>query len=451
MIIVLDLAEVNRVKGHLESVIMNSINIGLIGFGVVGSGVYSILRDSRELLAEKCGVELNITKIAVRDAGRKRNVDVDSSLLTTNPEDIVNDPDIHIVAELIGGVDIPYTLVEQSITNGKHVVTANKALLATHGHKLFSLARDKRVTLAYEASVAGGIPIIRTIKQALAGDHIRSLYGIINGTSNYILTRMVDEGMDFDTALSQAQELGFAEADPTLDVNGGDAAHKIAILAALAYNTEVDYTAIYYEGIENIALSDIFYAQELGYTLKLLGIASEEGDNRIAVRVHPALIEDNNPLSGIKNEYNAVLIDSEYLGKSLYSGKGAGMYPTANAVVGDIIDIAKGIASGTGYNAHQSVNGTSRQLASLSETSYQYYIRFNTLDKPGILARIAGIFSENNISIARVIQKGKHKADFVHLVLETHKALERDVNHALTEINKLNLVDPPGAMIRIVS
>ncbi len=429
---------------------MKRINLGLIGFGVVGTGVYTILERNKDLILRRRGIDLHIKKIAVRDPGKERVVNVPTSIITTDVEDIINDMSIQVVVELVGGVDFPFSLIEKSLKNNKHIVTANKALLALKGRELFDLANDHQLEIGFEASVAGGIPIIRVIKEALLGDRIKSLYGIINGTSNYILTKMVDENRDYHTCLEQAQRLGFAETDPTLDVNGGDAAHKIAILASFAFNTDVPYESVYCEGIENIKLVDIAYARELGYTLKLLAIA-HEGDHKICVRVHPTLIPLDSPLAGIKNEFNAVQIDSEFLGESMYSGKGAGSYPTANAVIGDIIDIAENIAFNVEFNEYKNIHYDQKEIMSLSDIRYEYYLRFNTLDKPGILAQIAGICAENKISIARVIQKGKHKDQFVHLVLKTYSALEKDVQKALEKIDRLPIVDPPSQMIRIVS
>lgn len=430
---------------------MKKINLGIVGLGVVGSGVYKILEQNREHILSRRGIDLCIKKIVVRNIEKDRGLNLTNDLLTTNIDDVIEDPEIDIIVELIGGVDKPYELVKKSLSNNKHIVTANKALLAYKGQELFELAIEKQMEIGFEASVAGGIPIIRTLKEVLAADRIHSLYGIINGTSNYILTKMIDEAKDFDDCLKQAQELGFAEADPSLDVNGGDAAHKIAILASFAFHTPVSFESVFCEGIENIDLIDISYAMELGYILKLLGIAQRVDDKTIAVRVHPTFIPENSSLAGIKNEFNAILIDSEFLGESMYSGKGAGMFPTANAVMGDIIDIAENIAYNIDYNKFKNMYYESKEIAPIDEMSYGYYLRFNTLDEPGILATISGILAENKISIANVIQKGKHKDKFVHLVLKTHEAKESDLQKALTQIEKMDIVDIPSSVIRIVN
>ncbi len=426
------------------------VNIGLIGFGVVGQGVYKILKEKQELIIKRRGVEVNIKKIVVKNLNKIRDIEYNKSMITTDPDEVINDPEISIIVELVGGIETPYRLIEKSLNQKKHIVTANKALLALKSKELFTLANEMKVNICFEASVGGGIPIIRTINEALVGDHIKSLYGIINGTSNYILTKMIEENLDFKICLKKAQELGFAESDPKLDINGGDAAHKLSILASYAFNTDVYYDQVYCEGIENIELVDISYGRELGYTLKLLGIADEQNDNHIGVRVHPVFIPLESPLAGIKNEFNAILILSEYLGESMYSGKGAGMYPTANAVVGDIVDIAEDISYKVDFNKYRNVHHGHKEIAPQGDLEYQYYLRFNTLDEPGILAKIAGIFSQNNISIARVIQKGHHKESFVHLVLETHRAKESSINQALEDINRLPIVDSPSKVIRIV-
>lgn len=430
---------------------MKKINLGLVGLGEIGSGVYRILKANKELILRRRGIELNINKIADKNLDKKREIEADSVAFTSNSNEIIDDPDIHIVIELVGGIDFPFSLIKQSLENNKHVVTANKSLLALKGKELFEIANNQKLELGFEASVGGGIPIIRTIKEALVGDRIKSILGIINGTSNYILTKMVDENYDFSTALKMAQDLGFAEADPSLDVNGGDAAHKIAILSSFAFNTAIPYDSVYQEGIDQTELVDISYAKELGYTIKLLGLAHQISENQISVRVHPTLIPIDSPLAGIKNEFNAILIDSDYLGKSMYSGKGAGMFPTANAVVSDIVDIAEKIAYNIEFNEYKNIHYKQKEMTSLSDINYQYYLRFNTLDEPGILAKISGIFGQNKMSIARVIQKGKHKDNFVHLVFETHAAYERDVKKALEEIDKLSIVDPPSKMIRIIN
>ncbi|MDH4127937.1 MAG: homoserine dehydrogenase [Spirochaetota bacterium] len=429
---------------------MKKINLGLIGLGVVGSGVYSILKENKKHILLRRGIELNVKKIAVKDITKKRSIDVDKSIITSNIDDIINDTEINIVIELVGGIDFSFDLIKKSLEKNKHVITANKALLAIKGKELFGLANKNQLEIGFEASVGGGIPIIRTIKDALVGDKIKSIYGIINGTSNYILTKMVNENQDFNYALKRAQELGFAEADPTLDINGGDAAHKIAILASFAFNSIIPYDSIYCEGIDKIELNDIYYAKELGYTIKLLGIADEIMENQICVRVHPTLIPIDSPLANIKNEFNAILIDSHFLGNSMYSGKGAGMFPTANAVVSDIVEIAENIAYNIEFNEYKNIHYSKKELVPLSSKCYQYYLRFNTLDKPGILAKIAGIFGDNKISIARVIQKGKHKDSFVHLILETHDAYENDVQKAINIIDKLAIVDPPSTILRIM-
>ncbi len=430
---------------------MKTINIAIVGLGVIGSGVYSILERNQGIIYQRRGIKLVIKKVADKDRVRMENLNIDPAIFTDNVDEVLDDPDIQIVIELVGGIDFAFSLIKKGLEKGKHFVTANKALLAIKGKELFQLANQNQLEIGFEASVCGGIPIIRTIKEALVGDRIKSLYGIINGTSNYILTKMLDENLDFNICLKKAQELGFAEADPSLDINGGDAAHKIAILASFAFNTEVPFQSIYCEGIDQVELADIFHAQELGYTLKLLGIAHEIDKNKISAMVHPTLIPADSPLAGIKNEVNAILIDSKFLSESMYSGKGAGKFPTANAVVGDLVDIAEHIAYNVEFNDTRNIHYEQKQLSDISEMRYQYYLRFNTLDRPGILAKIAGIFGQHKISIARVIQKDRHKDDFVHLVFETHEADEQNILDSLKEIERLDILDPPSKMIRIVN
>ncbi len=430
---------------------MKEINIGLVGLGTIGGGVYSILESTKDLIYRRRGIKINVTKVADKDISKIKSFGIDKNIFTTNADDIINDPNIHIVVELVGGTTFAYDLIESALKKGKHVTTANKALLAYKGRDLFRLANNNKLEIGFEASVGGGIPIIMTIKEALVGDRIKSIYGIVNGTTNYILTKMMDENKNFSDSLNEAKELGFAEADPTLDLNGGDAAHKMAILASFAFNTEVPYESVHKEGIENIELVDISYAKELGYTLKLLGVASNTKENKITVAVHPTLIPTQSTLANIKNEVNAILLNSDFLTESIYVGKGAGRYPTANAVVGDIVHIAEHTAYNFEFNDNRNIHYEKKQILSINESSFEYYLRFNTLDKPGILAKIAGIFADNNISIARVIQKGHHKDRFVHLVLKTHKAYEADIINAISKIDLLDIVDPPSKMFRIVN
>lgn len=431
------------------------VKIGLVGFGVVGQGVYSILESSAHRIFARRGFILEIKKIAVLNLKKERAISFSKELLTDQWKELVDDPEIEVIVELVGGVEFPFHLICEALSKKKHIVTANKALLALQGEEIFRSSAQVERGVGFEASVAGGIPIIRTIKEALSGDEIHSIYGIVNGTSNYILTQMIDRNQSLAESLKQAQKLGFAEADPTLDLNGEDAAHKMAILASFAFNTAIPYSSISYEGIENLELVDLAYAKELGYTVKLLGLALQISEHRISVRVHPSFIPLESPMAGIKNEFNAILLDSHFLGKSIYTGLGSGMFPTAIAVVADLIDIAEHIVHQVEFNEHKNKAYQSYEMFPVLEMQYEYYLRFNTLDKPGILSHISGILGEKNISIAKVIQRGKRgrqglRENFVHVVIETYRAKEKNMKEALEEIQNLKILDSTAKMFRIV-
>ena len=414
---------------------MPGIGVALVGFGTIGSGVVRILEDDFELIREKTGVEIRLKYVVDKDWQTPRNVEIKRAQKITDYKTALNDSEIKVIIELAGGTGFAYTLIEDSLKAGRNVVTANKALLAERGLPLFQLARDRNLSIGFEASVCGGIPIIRTVGDALVGDRINSIYGIVNGTTNYILTRMFEENLSFAAALKQAQKLGFAETDPTLDINGFDAAHKITILAELAYNMNINFSDVYVEGITNIQLEDIKVSSELGYVLKLIASAKLDPDKTVEVRVNPALLPRGNQLSFVRNEFNAVMIESEYLGSSMYYGRGAGSMPTASAVVADIVDIAKAVNEPVSTLKYRSCNGY--PLKNIGDIETRYYVRFNVLDKPGVLSKISGIFGANNISIASVIQKERSKTDYVPIIMTTHSAFEKDINNAFDEIEKL--------------
>jgi homoserine dehydrogenase len=425
-----------------------TINVGIIGFGTVGSGTARILIENRELIKDKTDITINLKKIADIDIERDRGISIPRSILTTNAEDILNDPDIHVVVELIGGIHPAKEFILEAIDRGKHVVTANKALLATEGAEIFRRADEKGVLVGFEAAVAGGIPIIKVIREALVGNRILSIYGIINGTSNYILTKMTDEGMDFKEALKKAQEHGYAEADPTFDIEGIDSAHKLTLLASLAFGIPLSYESIYVEGISEIASQDIEFAKELGYKIKLLAIAKRV-DSEVELRVHPTMIPESYLISKVDGVLNAVYVVGDAVGETLYYGRGAGDMPTGSAVVSDIVDISTRIVGRCTPLSEYIGRQKEIRIRPVREIESMYYFRFSAIDRPGVLSKISGILGKHQISIASVIQKGRRVGEAVPLVLLTHKAKEADVQKALLEINQLDVVTGKTALIRV--
>ncbi len=429
-----------------------SIYVGIIGLGTVGSGTVKILFENQPLIQKRLGCPLVVKKIAVRDPSLPRLVEVPDTLLTTDVESIFRDPEIKIVVELIGGLEPARTFILKAIEAGKHVVTANKAVLAEYGRELFSAAKEKGVDIAFEAAVGGGVPIIKTLKESLAGNRIKSLTGIVNGTCNYILTRMTEEGLAFEEALYQAQEAGFAEADPSLDVDGVDAAHKLALLTTLAYGTEITLEDIYVEGIRGIEPLDLSFAKELGFVTKLLAIC-KESESGLEVRVHPALIAENHVLASVRMAYNAFYIRGDAVGDILLYGLGAGQMPTGSAVVSDIVDLARNVLSGASHRvpplSFQLSNLQKLPVKPMEEVVSRYYFRFSAVDRPGVLSKIAGILGKNEISIATVIQKGREIGGSVPIVMLTHEAKEAAVKEALSAIDQLDVVTAPTKILRI--
>jgi homoserine dehydrogenase len=425
------------------------INVGIIGFGTVGTGTAKILLKNRGLLKERTGVDIKLKKIADIDIRRDRGIKLPKGILTNNPEELIKDPGINIIVELIGGTDIAKEFILKGIKNGKHVVTANKALLATHGFEIFRSAAQRNVKVGFEASVAGGIPIIKVIREGLVANRIKSVYGIINGTTNYILTKMTDEKIVFSDALRDAQRLGYAEADPRFDIEGIDSAHKLAILASISYSSQFTVKDVYTEGISWISPMDIEFALELGYKLKLLAIAKET-KGKVELRVHPTMIPDEYLISKVDGVYNAIYVKGDSSGATLYYGRGAGDMPSGSAVVSDIVDIAMDIAN----NAKGRIPVLSKShkmisLMKMDDVMSMYYFRFSALDKPGVLSKISGILGKHNISIASVIQKGRREGKAVPLVVLTHKAIEKNVVRAVKEINRLSVVAGRTVFIRV--
>jgi homoserine dehydrogenase len=431
---------------------MKKITIGLIGFGTVGTGVVKLLRGNAAVIRERLGAALSVKRIADIDIRRNRGIRVAASLLTTDARAVTDDPAIDLVVELIGGIEPARTLLLRAIANGKPVVTANKALLAAHGMQLLKAAHEKGVDIGFEGSVGGGIPIIRVIKEGLAANRFSRMLGILNGTANYILTRMTNEGGNFDDMLREAQAHGYAERNPGLDIEGTDTAHKLAILISMAYGTVVTFERIYTEGIAHLEPLDIEFTRELGYTIKLLAIAREI-NGHIEARVHPTLIPGDHLLSRVDGTFNAVFIDGDAVGPGMYYGKGAGMMPTASAVVSDIIDLSRNLLRGTGQRvppfSYQQEHIRKIIIKDIREVVTRYYLRFSVLDRPGVLSKISGILGRHGISIHSVIQKGRQTKGTVSIFLLTHQAREAAVRKALGEINRMSEVRARTRLIRI--
>jgi len=428
----------------------NIVKIGLIGFGTVGTGVAKILLSSKKPHLRGLNFGLELVKIADLDITTDRGIAIPEGILTTSAEEVLNDPDISIIIELIGGYEPAKSYTLKAFENGKSVVTANKALVAKYGKELFSAAVRVNVSYMFEASVGGGIPIIRGIINGLNANEIQSIFGILNGTTNYILTGMARDGLDYDEVLAKAQELGYAEADPSSDVSGSDALNKIIILARLTFGAYFDMDNVYRKGIENISIDDIKYARELGYTIKLLAIAKQHNDRRVEVRVHPTFIPLESILAYVEDEFNAIEIYGDAVGREVFYGKGAGMLPTASAVVSDIVNVASGIMTNAPTNiSHIITDESGQEMIDISELKLRYYLRFMVKDRPGVLAQISKVFADNKISIESVIQKGTSDINHVPLVIMTHEALEGNMQNAMKEFTQLNTVKGKVQLIRV--
>ncbi len=430
------------------------INIAVLGRGTVAQGVIKLLLKNQKLIKKRVGSTLTLSKVLTRNNRRNRNFKLPHRIIVDTPEKILKDPKIDIVVELMGGYEPARSYILRAMKEGKDVVTANKALLAVHGEEIFSQAQAHGIDIGFEASVGGGIPIIRTLKEGLAGDRNQALYAILNGTCNYILTTMEDRRENFHDALSNAQKLGYAEADPSFDVNGTDVAHKLAILIILAFGTRVRFNDIYTEGIRQIGPMDISYARELGYRIKLLAIARHE-DDAIDARVHPAMVPTDHPLALVRGPYNAIFIEGEALGPTMYFGQGAGMMPTATAVLADIIEIARNRIHGKSLRIPPlgySMGSLSRfPLRRIDDLKTEYYLRFMVLDRPGVLAQISAILGHHGISIASVIQKEEREGKSVPVIMHTRSAQERDIKKAISQINRLKVTKAKSVFIRVVS
>ncbi|TSA21102.1 MAG: homoserine dehydrogenase [Betaproteobacteria bacterium] len=434
---------------------MKPINVGLLGLGTVGGGTLTVLRRNREEIARRAGREIRVTHAAVRDMDKAQAYAGLGLTLTADPFDVVNNPKIDIVVELIGGIEPARTLVLQAIANGKHVVTANKALIAKYGNEIFAAAQEKGVMVNFEAAVAGGIPIIKAIREGLAGNRIEWLAGIINGTCNFILSEMRDKGAAFDAVLKEAQAKGYAEADPTFDIEGVDAAHKLTILSAIAFGVPMQFDAAHIEGISTLAAEDIQYAEELGYRIKLLGIAKRHA-NGIELRVHPTLIPAKRLIANVEGVMNAVLVKGDAVGATLYYGAGAGSEPTASAVVADLVDVTR-LSTADPHHRVPHLAFQPDQLAALAvvpmaEVETACYLRMAAADRPGVLAEVARILAAQDISIDAMIQKpcneGEHLATLVFLI---HKAREAAVDVAIAQIEALPAISGKVTRLRMES
>ena len=434
---------------------MNEIKVGLIGFGNIGAGVVRMLQDNADVIRKKTGTGIILKRIADLDITSDRGVAVDPACLTSDVNQIFTDPEISIVIELIGGYEPAKTFVLKAIANGKHVVTANKALLALHGAEIYAAAAAKGVEVQYEAAVGGGIPVLSAIKGNMAGNRFGSVFGIMNGTCNYILTRMTQEGADFADVLQSAKELGYAEPDPTFDIEGTDTAHKLAVLASLCFGTRIDFNAIYTEGITAISGIDIRFAEQFGYRIKLLAIGKRTDDDQLEVRVHPTMIPQDNPLADVNGVFNAIRLAGDFVGPVMFYGRGAGQNPTASAIVGDLIELARSIRAGVQSRRAAPLGFWDEAIAALplkpmEEIVTKFMLRFSALDQPGVLAGIAGALGLRGISIESMVQTTRHNGgQAVPIVIMTHEAREGSIREALAEIDRHDFICEQSRFIRI--
>jgi homoserine dehydrogenase len=430
---------------------MQQVNLGMIGGGTVGSGVYHALQINGGLLSSRIGVKVAVRKVAVKAFDEPRPYVIPRAAMTTDWREVVNDPDVHVVAELMGGTTLAKEVILSALKLGKPVITANKALLSAHGEELFAAAKKSGANLYYEASVCGGIPIIKSLREGFVGNRINALYGIVNGTCNYILTRMKLEGADFAAVLADAQKLGYAETPPDLDIDGWDSQHKIGILASLAHGFWVRPGKIHVEGIRHVSAMDIKFAGELGYTIKLLGIVKKlEGGCRVQVSVYPTLVPNSHVLASVNHVFNAVFVRGDVVGDTLFYGRGAGKDATASAVLSDLADVALDLKLGAPHRVPPFVPHECKgAVAPVADVVSQYFVRLNVVDKPGTLAKIAAIFGASKIGISSVIQPEGHEGASVPLIFMLHYAPNGAVTKALTKIGKLPVIKSKPVMIRV--
>jgi homoserine dehydrogenase len=432
--------------------VMKEIRVGLIGWGTVGTGVIKILQENGPLIERRLGSKVVLKGIADIDLETERPVEVDPELLTNSADELIENPEIDIVLELIGGVEPAKSYILKAFKHGKHVVTANKALLATHLDEFCKVAQKHNVDLNFEAAVGGGIPIIRALKEGFVGERIDAIFGILNGTSNYILSTMSNEGGEFNAVLREAQEKGYAEMNPSLDIDGIDAAHKLAILIKLAFGAKVPFEDIFIEGISEITPLDIEFGREFGYTIKLLAIAKADGDT-IEARAHPTMLPADHLLSTVGGVFNAIYLKGNAVGETLFYGQGAGMMPTGSAVVGDLVELSRNILKDAGERvptlSFQPESIKEMKLQDIEDILRHYYMRFAAVDRPGVLSKISGVLGKNDISIASVIQKGREVSEAVPVVMMTHEARERNVRRALREIDEMDVILDKTMLIRV--
>jgi homoserine dehydrogenase len=432
---------------------MKPIHVGLLGIGTVGGGTWTVLSRNQEEITRRAGRGIVITKVADKDVERAKKITGGKVAVTGDANDVVTDPDIDIVIELIGGYSFAKDMVLKAIANGKHVVTANKALLATHGNEIFAAAQKKGVMVAFEAAVAGGVPIIKALREGLSANRIEWIAGIINGTSNFILSEMRDKGLSFDTVLAQAQKLGYAEADPTFDIEGIDAAHKLTIMSAIAFGIPMQFEKAYTEGITKLTQEDIRYAEQLGYRIKLLGITRKTAEG-IELRVHPTLIPTRRLIANVEGVMNAILVKGDAVGATMYYGAGAGAEPTASAVVADLVDVTRMLTADpeqrVPHLAFQPDQLAATAILPMEEVVTSYYLRMRVLDRPGVLADITRILADGAISIDAMVQKEPSEGEEqVDIIMLTHQAREKHVNAAIAAIEKLPVVTGKVTRIRL--
>ena len=422
------------------------IKIGLLGFGTVGEGVVKVLKKNKKLIRQRTGVQINLKKIADIDLKKRRSVKVDRAKLTTDANQVINDPEIKIIIEAIGGTKPAKEFIIKAIRKGKHIVTSNKEVIAKHGHEIFREARKKGVDVFIEGAVGGGIPIVRSLKVGLSASQIEEICGIVNGTTNYILSKMAKEHKGFRDVLKGAQKLGYAEANPKHDIEGYDAAFKLAILASIAFGAKVDFKDVYFEGIKNVSLRDIEYARSLNYVIKLLAIAREE-KNGLVLKVHPTLIREDHPLASVNGVYNAIYVKGDFVGDVMLYGKGAGAGPTASAVVDDLMDVIHGIEHKlTRRNLIYEFN--KRKIIKIKDSFSEFYMRLWVKDRPGVLEKITGVFGCKKVSIMNILQMDIEKG-FAELVIVTHKVKEGNMHQAVSMIKKLGEVKKVDSLIRV--
>lgn len=428
---------------------MQTIHIGFIGLGTVGCGAVALLQQNRELIERRAGCRLAVRKIAVRHPDKPRSIAVDPALITGDVREVLEDPHVHIVVEVMGGIDPARQYVLEAIERGKSVVTCNKELMAKHGSEVLDRAKAQGVDVNFEGSVGGGIPIIQPLKQQLVGNRIRRIMGIVNGTTNYILTKMTREKKEFADVLREAQALGYAEADPTADVDGYDAMYKLCILAAIAFGSRVRVEDVYREGIGGVHARDIEYAQELGYTIKLLAIAQEDDDRLIELRVHPVLLPNTHPLAAVSDVFNAILVEADGVGRVMFYGRGAGALPTGSAVVGDIVEIARNIVYGATGRVSCTCDNVPRAKP-VDDMEARFFLRMQVADRPGVIAQIATIFGREAVSIASVVQKATY-GEVAEIVWITHTVRQAQMTRSLEDIRRLDCVEEVSSVIRVES